>query len=405
MTQVGAQSGRPLYKTGAVMLCLRFRQMGVNPIAFDLAVKAREFRRALERTKANFQQRTFEWYPYNSLEAIVQQLGPFLTSDVMETALDLPMVELGCGDGDLSFFFESLGSRVTAVDHELTNFNQMQGVRALRDALGSQVAVHSADLDGRFNLGGGPFGLALMVGLLYHIKNPFYLLEHIARASRYGVLTTRIAQKTPGGRDIKDEPLAYLVDATEMNGDSTNYWVFSETGLRRLLTRAGWSVLRFESTGWREGSDLTGARDERACCLLRSRYTAGSRVTLGAGWHELEHGTSRWTAREFVAVLKEPALRGAKISFRFSSIEGSAMVTATAGGIPLGAQFFAQAGEHAYVAPLPEALYGKAPMEFRFEVDRAVRASHDPRELALLVNFWKAGVETCDDNAPLEIIY
>src|SRR6266478_3030580 len=110
-----------------------------------------------------------------------------------------------------------------------------------------------------------------MSGLLYHLKNPFQLLEYTAQISRYCVLTTRIAQRTPLGVDMKGEAIAYLVDPEELNDDATNYWIFSEQGLRRLLKRAGWDICHFFSTGCRENSNLTEERDERACCLLRSR--------------------------------------------------------------------------------------------------------------------------------------
>ena len=55
--------------------------------------------------------------------------------------------------------------------------------------------------------------------------------------------------------NIRDAPVAYLVDGHETNLDATNYWVFSEAGLRRLLARTHWGICRFLTMGDTEGSD------------------------------------------------------------------------------------------------------------------------------------------------------
>ena len=65
---------------------------------------------------------------------------------------DHPVLDLGCGDGDLSFLFESLGCRVCAIDNPPTNYNRMAGVEALKTALDSSVRIESLDLDGPFHL-------------------------------------------------------------------------------------------------------------------------------------------------------------------------------------------------------------------------------------------------------------
>jgi len=246
----------------------------------DLVRSANAFRKVLDGAKHSVQPIDFKWYPYDSLMAVPYQIDPLLQAggDILNTEKSLPLLDLGCGDGDLAFFFESLGFRVVAVDCQRANFNQMRGVEALKTALGSSVSVQSTDLDGHCQIAGGPFGIVLMSGLLYHLKNPFQLLEYAAEMSHYCVLTTRIAQKSPLGLDMKGEALAYLVDPEELNHDSTNYWIFSEKGLRRLFMRTGWDLCHFFTTGCRVNSDLTDDRDERACCLLRSRITLGSSV-------------------------------------------------------------------------------------------------------------------------------
>ena len=90
---------------------------------------------------------------------------------------------------------------------------------------------------------------------------------HLARLREDGdaVRSSRFA--------LEHVPVAYLLDADECNNDATNYWIFSEEGLRRILHRTGWDVLDFGTVGAVGKSDpATPKGDERAFCLVRSRY-------------------------------------------------------------------------------------------------------------------------------------
>jgi hypothetical protein len=129
--------------------------------------------------------------------------------------------------------------------------------------------------------------LAFFLGILYHLKNPLGALESLARSARYALVSTRIARynlapTAPTGDDVnkvrvdlRSVPAAYLVDNFETNNDPTNYWMFSEAGLRRVLDRAGWDVLDFITLGNTATSDpATNEGDERAFCLVRSRHHA-----------------------------------------------------------------------------------------------------------------------------------
>ena len=73
-------------------------------------------------------------------------------------------------------------------------------------------------------------------------------------------------------------PVAYLLDPTECNNDNTNYWIFSEAGLRRILSRTGWDILDFITLGNDRDSDPASPKgDERAFCLVRSRVWQSER--------------------------------------------------------------------------------------------------------------------------------
>jgi len=219
----------------------------------------------------------------------------------MESAREERILDLGCGDGDLAFFFESLGYSVTCVDHRASNQNDMQGLRALHRELRSSVTVREINVDSEFPLD-GKFGLTFCLGLLYHLKNPFFVLEHLARISRFCVLSTRIARRLPGGVPMPDgQALAYLLGEDELNLDDTNCWIFSEPALRRLLQRTRWEVVQFFTTGDTVASDPVSLdHDERAFCLLKSHYGC-QHLDLLEGWHHVEDSGWRWTEQQFSA--------------------------------------------------------------------------------------------------------
>ena len=257
----------------------------------------------LEAARKRAASADFEWYPYDSLSNVqnLERLVGGLHEYVMETAREERVLDLGCGDGDLAFFLESMGYNVTCVDHPATNQNAMHGVRALHRELRSSIAVHEIDVDRDFPLE-GKYGLTLCLGLLYHLKNPFFVLEHLAQVSQFCILSTRIARRLTDGSPMPDgHALAYLLGEDELNRDDTNFWIFSEPGLRRLLERTRWEVVEFFTTGDKVNSDPASIEhDERAFCLLKSHYGQQHLELLG-GWHHVEESGWRWTEGQFSA--------------------------------------------------------------------------------------------------------
>ena len=214
------------------------------------------------------------WYPYGSLNNFFA-LDSLLTgahrnlSDYLQLG---PIADIGAGDGDMSFLLQSLGYDVDIIDNGPTNYNGLRGARLLADDVGNGVDVYEMDLDEKFRLP-RKYGVAFFLGILYHLQNPFYALRHLAGTAQYAFMSTRIAAVTVDGSVRLDAaPLAYLLAADECNNDATNYWIFSQLGLRRLLERTGWEILDFSLVGCATDSDPSNMeRDQRAFCFLRSR--------------------------------------------------------------------------------------------------------------------------------------
>jgi len=237
-----------------------------------LVRKGLRFRRKFEEAKRLAAARDFEWYPYDCFANLfyVQHLLHDAGLTLAETIGGEPVLDIGAADGALSFFLESLGHQVEAWDHSGTNRNRMRGLRRLAEVMGSRVEIRDADLDGRFEIA-GEHGLALFLGTLYHLKNPFYALETLAGHARYCLLSTRVARWSPGGKlRLDDLPVAYLLGAAELNADTTNYWIFSPAGLARLAQRSGWQVRAAVRSGSPQSDPQTQEGDERMFLLLRS---------------------------------------------------------------------------------------------------------------------------------------
>lgn len=243
--------------------------------AAEIAEQAQAFRSTFRAAQDAIGSEAFPWYPYDSL-ANFTLLDQTLTApfrSIRELIGDRPMLDIGCADGATSFFLESLGVDVEAIDFPPTNYNGMQGIRALAEHFRSKIKIHSVDLDTQFQLPRADYGIVLFLGILYHLKNPYFVMEQIARSTRYCFVSTRIAKLNPAKTHaIEDLPVAYLVGPQETNYDATNYWIFSKTGLQRLFDRTGWEVCSWKHFGNLKDSDpATTKGDERVFCLLKSK--------------------------------------------------------------------------------------------------------------------------------------
>src|SRR5215831_9020294 len=358
----------------------------------EMIERAVAFEEELQRVKAANAQ--VNWYPYDSIGTF-SLLNDLLTAERRFPFALIggePVLDIGCGDGVLSFLLERLGCDVCAIDNVQTNYNGMRGVNELRRALGSSVKVQALDLDSEFRLPGRTYGLALFFGVLYHLKNPFLVLENLARKARYCLLSAKLFRYLPGtSMDVRDTPVSYLVGASGLNSDDTNYWVFSETGLRVLLERTGWEVCDWMIVGDPEASQSDVERDQRVFCLLRSRAFPEVRPTqLLQGWHRLEYDAWRWTAKRFSLAIAAGDCRDS-LTMEFVAPEfllsklGPITITATCNGLPLGKQTISDAGDHLFRHSIPAGLRNKH-LVIEFQLDKAL-APHasDGRERGIIV--------------------
>lgn len=360
-----------------------------------IRLRASAFRKQLKDLKSRVSLIDAEWYPYDTLSCW-DTLDRLLTGD-RRNLLDFTragsVLDLGCADGDESFFLESLGCQVEALDNPTVNHSRFAGFQTIRMAFKSGVPIAPIDLDS------GPrlektYDLCFFLGVLYHLKNPLYALELLARHCRFCLLSTRIASLDPARlTDFSHLPVAYLVGESETNNDSTNFWIFSETGLRRAVNRAGWQICDWLTVGCDKPPDPVHAdADGRVFCLLKSTWMSAPELRLLDGWHAAEPGNWRWTERRFSLRLEGVEATATPILELHFSVPSAVLplrqtvtLWATVNGIRLASQTYNSAGDHIYRQALPAT---NGPLDIQFEMDQPLPGYHaDARELGVVVRF------------------
>jgi hypothetical protein len=222
--------------------------------------------------------------------------------------------------------------------------------------------------------------------VLYHLRNPFYVLEELARRTSLCLMSTKVARCYPDGSPMPaGVSLAYLLAENELNDDNSNYFIFNEAGLRVMLERAHWQVIDYASLGVTQGSDPVRLdRDERAFCLLRSRYGRLANVELLDGWHESEETGWRWTAREFGVRVRAAGVLEMRVWVAEQSIRqlGAITLSASVNGIELAPAVFDAPG----LATFSRRIDAAGTLDVRFRLDKTLPAqAADGRELGIIV--------------------
>jgi tRNA (mo5U34)-methyltransferase len=337
------------------------------------------------------------WYPYDILGSL-HHLAPLL-SDHFEVVADAfrnhPILDIGCADGDIGLLFSSLGCRVTAIDNPPTNSNWMKGVSALKERLSLPLEILKMDVDSQFALPLESYGFTFLLGILYHLKNPYYILETLARHSRFCALSTRVAAETKSGVAIGEEPLVYLLDERESNDDPTNFWTFSPTALARIAKRTGWRIVGQNLVGCANGSNpVDPDKDARMFLLLQSqRLSIPVKIRLLSGWTPVTDYKWAWTLKQFsldAEILDHS--KPTRFFLGFSLVEQLVVdaplrLSCKVNGTPTEAMEFDAAGAMIFEAKLPAGTDSGKPLHFEFSVEHQYRNAADPRDIGIIMPF------------------
>jgi hypothetical protein len=221
----------------------------------------------------------------------------------------------------------------------------------------------------------------LALGLLYHLKNPFYFVERLGWHARYCLLSTVVLPKR------EKEPMARLVGEREFHDDATNFWFFSQPGMERLMDRCGWDVRRRFTVG------------DRYFCLAESRTAKTAPVVrLLDGWHDVENRAWRWTGREFGAIVENTA-GATRLEFRFRIPQARRVtVEAEVNGVRLGMAEYGEAGDHVYSATIAPAR-----LQNELRIRLGGEMGFDGRDLGVIVML--PGRTIIDDECGIRLLH
>lgn len=153
------------------------------------------------------------------------------------------VLDVGAWDGYFSFAAEKRGARrVTASDYYCwvgPGWGSMDSFNLAKEILDSRVTpwVVTADAvsDAFEDLDMG-FDWVLLLGVIYHMKNPVKLLEKMRKTARIGVVV-----ETAYVDDGLDTPVLHLYPGDEFGGDPSNWTAPNKVGLEAMIKMAGFS--------------------------------------------------------------------------------------------------------------------------------------------------------------------
>lgn len=222
--------------------------------------------------KLKTQNPQIRWYPHRSIDKVhlISMVANYFDKVEVGFLSERPkIVDVGAADGDLSFLFESVGCDVVAIDNPPSNYNDCIGIRSMKQIISSNVTLVEKDIDYDFSID-GQYDLILFLDILYHLRNPLGTLISLCQFGRYLILTTRIFEAAVNGKPVTNAPYAYLLAPFEAaQNDPTNYWMFTEIALERLLQRSGWQILNRVYFGYNgnDSSPFDPKKDKRVVCL------------------------------------------------------------------------------------------------------------------------------------------
>ncbi len=235
-----------------------------------------------------------------SAEQLAQELQALHLPDLNgKTVLDV-----GAWDGYFSFAAERLGAeRVVALDHYVWSidleeqwryktecsrrgqrprpWDEVQGVwrpdllpgkacfDAAHDALESRVEPVVGDFMTIDPSSLGTFDVALFLGVLYHLRDPFGALQRLAAMTRQLAVIETAVIATPGYDRFA---LCQFIQGDELNEDPTNWWAPNARALQDLCLAAGFRRVEMNRQS-------PGGRVKR---LIGAKHLAGYRGTMRA---------------------------------------------------------------------------------------------------------------------------
>lgn len=175
------------------------------------------------------------------------------------------VLDIGCSDGFFSFECEKRGAaKVVAVDNFSSVYiDSANGFQVAHEILNSKVQFVEGDFFQLDLPSLGQFDLVLFLGVMYHLKNPFYALEKLADVcAGQIVVETEVVPKRTGWKwqllnpivsRVLPESYMIFLEGDEINRDPTNWWVQSVPCVEGMLRASGFCNVQTVYHGWSRG--------------------------------------------------------------------------------------------------------------------------------------------------------
>jgi tRNA (mo5U34)-methyltransferase len=156
---------------------------------------------------------------------------------------DLPglsVLDIGSWDGFFSFEAERRGARdVLATDHFCWSgegWGTREGFDYIHARLNSSVRAQDVDVPNLDPAVLGRFDLVLLLGVLYHVKDPYRCLEAAAT-----MCSDHLVVETVTAMAHEPMPVMRLFRPMELADDPTNFWAPNVPAMEVMLTNMGFS--------------------------------------------------------------------------------------------------------------------------------------------------------------------
>lgn len=192
------------------------------------------------------------------------------------------VLDLGTRDGFFAFECERRGAHVTAVDY----FPKEQtGFPVAASALGSQVRFLQSNLFALNPSDLGTFDVVLMLGLLYHLRDPLGAMD-LVRSLCHGKLYLETEGSPPADSSVQEAPILRYCRADSLNRDPTNYFVPNSAAVRAILADNEFEV---EHESWIGSRGIFSARAVNDAMAHEKRKLGRP----GATWQEEQAAFNR----------------------------------------------------------------------------------------------------------------
>jgi tRNA (mo5U34)-methyltransferase len=173
----------------------------------------------------------------------------FQASVALKDVAGKTVLDIGAWDGYFSFAAERAGaSRVMAIDHFCwvgPGWGKIDGFLTAREILNSSVEYKIMDAAEVSRETVGTFDVVLFLGVFYHLKDPFTILERISSCA-----TERLVIETETAVNDLPFPASRFFPRAELNNDQTNWWAPNRPCVEGMLRGCGFRRIEWVAAPW-----------------------------------------------------------------------------------------------------------------------------------------------------------